>query len=118
MTITLMGKDRSLLLPNLSRMKGRTHALLCSAAIFVLAAALLALTACHRLTNSASEPKISFTQVPQWDLGDLNQADVIEGKVSGARQGQQMVLYSKMGGLWWLQPRLNSPTTPILPDGT
>ena len=118
MAITLVGKDRSLLVPNLSQIESRTNAPVCFAAILVLTALLLALTACDKLTNSASAPQISFTQVPQWDLGDLNQADVIEGKVSGARQGQQMVLYSKTGGLWWLQPRLNSPTTPILPDGT
>lgn len=55
--------------------------------------------------------------MPQWDLGDLNQEDVIEGTVSGSRAGQNMVVYSRTGGLWWLQPRLNSPLTPILPDG-
>lgn len=102
--------------PNLSDFEARSNAQVCFAAI-VLAALLLPLTSCHKVTNSRSEAKISFTQVPQWDLGDMNQTDVIEGKVSGSRQGQQMVLYSKTGGLWWLQPRLNSPTTPILPDG-
>jgi hypothetical protein len=36
--------------------------------------------------------------------------------VSGAKQGQRMVLYSKAGGLWWLQPLVGSPFTAILPD--
>jgi hypothetical protein len=55
--------------------------------------------------------------VPQSDRGDLNREDVIEGTVSGSHPGQNMVVYSRTGGLWWLQPRLNSPFTPILPDG-
>lgn len=54
--------------------------------------------------------------MPQWNPGDQNQQDVIEGTVSGARQGQRLVIYSKSGGLWWLQPLLTSPFTAILPD--
>lgn len=83
----------------------------------LIVAGLLALTACHKTAQTTHAPIISFTQVPQWDLGDLNQEDVIEGTVSGSRAGQNMVVYSRTGGLWWLQPRLNSPLTPILPDG-
>jgi len=41
----------------------------------------------------------------------------MEGTVSGAKQGQRLVIYSRSGGLWWLQPLLTSPFTPILPDG-
>src|SRR5215471_14305370 len=104
-------------MPNLHQTKARISAPVYFAAIPVFSLLLLTLTGCHKLTNSASELKISFTQVPQWDLGDLNQADVIEGKVSGAQPGQHIVLYSKTGGLWWLQPRLSAPITPILPDG-
>ncbi len=86
-------------------------------AILTIAGLLLLLTACHKAAQPSIESTILFTQVPQWDLGDLNQEDVIEGTVSGSRPGQNMVVYSKTGGLWWLQPRLNSPFTPILPDG-
>src|SRR5580698_5106100 len=88
-----------------------------SGAILKIAGLLLALTACHKAAQPSLETTISFTQVPQWDLGDLNQEDVIEGTVSGSRPGQNMIVYSKTGGLWWLQPRLNSPFTPILPGG-
>ena len=91
---------------------------MCFAAILALTTVLLVvLTGCHKLAKSSSDARISFTQVPQWSLGDLNQTDVIEGKVNGSQPGQQIVLYSKTGDRWWLQPRLNSPTTPILPDG-
>jgi len=106
-----------MLVSKVSHLEARTNGKVFVATILVLTTALLALTNCHKFTNSASEARISFTQVPQWDLGDMNQTDVIEGQVSGSRQGQQIALYSKTGDLWWLQPRLNSPVTPILPDG-
>jgi hypothetical protein len=102
---------------NLPHIDVRTKAPLCFAGALALTFILFGLTSCHRSITFHSEAKILFTQVPQWDLGDLNQSDVIEGKVSGAKQGQHILLYSKTGGLWWLQPRLNSPITPILPDG-
>jgi hypothetical protein len=88
-----------------------------SSTIFMFAGLLLAVTSCHKVAQNSLEPKILFTQVPQSDVGDLNQEDVIEGTVSGTRPEQKMVLYSKDGGLWWLQPKLNSPFTPILPHG-
>jgi len=88
-----------------------------SAALLLLATLVLSLAACHQTTRPDVEAKISFTQVPQWSLGDENEQDVLEGKVSGARQGQHIVVYSKTGRLWWLQPLLTSPLTPILPDG-
>jgi len=75
------------------------------------------LAGCRRAAKQDAEPKILFTQVPEWNPGNLNKQDVMEGKVSGTKQGQRLVIYSKSGGLWWLQPLLTSPFTPILPDG-
>jgi hypothetical protein len=85
-------------------------------ATLLLVTLCLSLSGCHQGTNQDVEAKISFTQVPQWNPGDRNQQDVIEGTVSGAREGQRLVIYSKSGGLWWLQPLLTSPFTAILPD--
>jgi hypothetical protein len=85
--------------------------------ILLLIVVFVSLTGCHRGTKQDIEAKISFTQVPQWNLGDQNEADVMEGTVSGAQPGQRLVLYSKSGGLWWLQPLLSSPFTAILSDG-
>ena len=90
---------------------------LSSAATALLLALCLAFPGCHHTRTRNVEPKISFTQVPEWNSGDRNEEDVIEGKVSGARQGQKMVLYTKCGKLWWLQPLLTSPFTALLPDG-
>ena len=41
----------------------------------------------------------------------------IAGRVSGARPGQQIVLYARSGP-WWVQPRVETPFTPIHPDST
>jgi hypothetical protein len=75
------------------------------------------LSGCHRAAEPDAKPKILFTQVPERNLADKNKNDVMEGTVSGAKQGQGLILYSKSGGLWWLQPSLTSPFTSILPDG-
>lgn len=101
----------------MSRIEIGTKTQIRSGMILMFAGLLSALTACHKTAQSSLESRILFTQVPQWDVGDLNQEDVIEGTVSGAHPGQKMVLYSKNAGLWWLQPRLSSPFTPILPHG-
>jgi hypothetical protein len=86
-----------------------------AARLFVLGIC-VTLAGCRRSSKEEVEPKIAFTQVPQWSSGDRNEQDVIEGTVRGARPGQRMVLYSKCGGLWWLQPLLTSSFTAILPD--
>jgi hypothetical protein len=75
------------------------------------------LAACHQAASQDAKPRILFTQVPERSLANQNKQDVMEGTVSGAKQGQRLVIYSKSGGLWWLQPLLTSPFTPILPDG-
>lgn len=87
-----------------------------SAAMALLLMTCLVLPGCHQGRKQDVEAKILFTQVPQWNTGDENEEDVIEGTVSGARKGQRMVIYSKCGTLWWLQPLLTSPFTAILPD--
>src|SRR4029077_2587292 len=63
-----------------------------STALRLLTGLVLALTACHRTTKADVEPKISFTQVPEWSSGAQNDRDVIEGKVSGSKQGQHVVV--------------------------
>lgn len=77
----------------------------------------LALAGCHQAVKRDVEAKISFTQVPERSSENHNKQDVMEGTVSGAKQGQHLVIYAKSGGLWWVQPLLNSPFTPVLPDG-
>ncbi len=73
------------------------------------------LNGCSATGRAASKAVITLTRVPEANPGDHDQQDVIEGKVTGARPGQQIVLYARVGKLWWVQPLVDSPFTPILP---
>src|SRR5215471_19106871 len=70
----------------------------------------LALTAC-----SSSRPVIEFTRVPPADKGGPDVMDVIEGRVRGAKPGQQIVLFAR-GEVWWAEPRQGRLFTPIQGD--
>jgi hypothetical protein len=69
-----------------------------------------------RFLHRAEQPSIEFTRVPQADEGGRAKHEIIEGRVTGARDGQQIVLYAR-SGTWWLQPLVNRPFTKIRPDG-
>ncbi len=75
----------------------------------------VAIFSCTRLQPPGPAPTITFTQVPPANSGDRDQEDVIVGAAKGARADQQLVLYAKVGKLWWVQPMIDSPFTPILP---
>jgi len=64
-----------------------------------------------RSTNSP--PAITFSKVPIADSGGPDKTDAIEGRVTGARAGQQIVLFAKSEGLWWVQPFADRPFTAI-----
>ncbi|HKG23505.1 MAG TPA: hypothetical protein VKC34_16515, partial [Blastocatellia bacterium] len=49
--------------------------------------------------------------------GGPDRLDTIEGRVIGARPGQQVVLFAR-SGVWWVQPVANEPFTTIDPDST
>jgi len=63
------------------------------------------------------EPSIEFSRVPPAAEGGPDKLDVIEGRVIGARPGQQIVLYAKSGA-WWVQPLVGEPFTEMRPDAT
>lgn len=62
-------------------------------------------------------PAVEFMRVPQAEANRTDKLDVIQGRVSGAKPGQQVVLYARAGA-WWLQPLPNAPYTKIQPDST
>ena len=64
------------------------------------------------LRRQTEGPSIEFTRIPQADQGGREKHDIIEGRVQGARAGQQIVLYAK-SGVWWVQPLADQPFTPI-----
>lgn len=58
-------------------------------------------------------PQIFFSKVPVADVGGPERTDAIEGRVSGFRTGQRIVLYAKSEGRWWVQPLVETPFTNI-----
>jgi hypothetical protein len=67
--------------------------------------------------RSVPKPTVQITQVPAADPGGPVQMDFIEGRASGAKPGQQIVLYAR-SNIWWIQPLANQPFTKIQPDST
>jgi hypothetical protein len=63
------------------------------------------------------KPTVQITQAPAADPGGPVQLDFIEGRASGAKPGQQIVLYAR-SDIWWIQPFANQPFTKIQPDST
>ena len=72
----------------------------------------LALAAC-----SSPRPRIEFTNVPPSDKGGPDVMDVIAGRVTGAKPGQQIVVFAHED-VWWAEPRLRRIFTAIQPDST
>jgi signal transduction histidine kinase len=65
--------------------------------------------------NTNSGPSVEFTKIPVAGEGGPDKLDTIEGRVGGARPGQQIVLYARWGP-WWVQPLADQPFTRIQPD--
>jgi hypothetical protein len=67
--------------------------------------------------SAPPKPTVQITQVPAANPGGPVQLDFIEGRTSGSKPGQQIVLYAR-SGIWWIQPFANQPFTKIQPDST
>ena len=63
------------------------------------------------------EPSIEFTTLPPSGQGSAVKLDAIEGRVTGAKRGQQVVLFAR-SGVWWVQPFAGQELTAIGPDDT
>jgi hypothetical protein len=71
---------------------------------------------CHSNTLS-SKPAVQITGVPDASPGGPVQMGFIEGRATGAKPGQQIVLYA-YSGIWWIQPFASHQYTNIQPDST
>lgn len=71
----------------------------------------MCVSACH--SHPPSPPTIVFSKVPPASVGGPDKTDIIEGRVTGAQPGQQIVLYAKSEGLWWVQPFSDRPFTKV-----
>jgi hypothetical protein len=61
------------------------------------------------------EPSIYFTHLPPAGQGTPAILNTIEGRVTGARPGQRIVLFAR-SGVWWVQPLKDKSFTTIQPD--
>ncbi len=82
---------------------------------------LLVLTACLSAAAcgppAGGRPAVEFTTVPLADAGGSETLAPIAGRVTGARPGQQVVLFAK-SGVWWVQPLTVQPFTAIDAGGS
>jgi len=76
----------------------------------------LVINGCHPKQHSQGL-SIEFTHVPHASEGGPDKLETIEGRVTGAGSGQQIVLFAKWGP-WWVQPRVDRPYTEIQSDLT
>ena len=67
--------------------------------------------------NNAPTPSITFTRIPPAAKGGPDVLDTIEGRITGARRGQRLVIYSR-SSVWWVQPDPNFPYTDIRKDSS
>ena len=80
---------------------------------------------CHA-SSEISAPTVAFSKVPATDQGSPfstdtferdYKTDIMEGRVTGARPGQRMVLYAKTDGRWGVCRQPGTPFTNIETDG-
>jgi hypothetical protein len=92
-------------------MLSRPHIVVRTSTLSVLLVYLV-LTGCHS-SSEISAPTIAFSKVPATDQGspfrtdtfELDyKTDIVEGRVTGARPGQRIVLYAKTDGRWGRVP--------------
>src|SRR5262249_11337006 len=62
-------------------------------------------------------PTIEFSKVPLVDEGGPEKMAAIEGRVTGAHPGQQIVLFAR-SRVWYVQPFTDQPFTTMQPDST
>jgi hypothetical protein len=80
-------------------------------------AALLLAAGLAAASCGGGPPTVSVTRVPPSSEGGPDRVELIEGRVSRAEPGQQVVVYAR-AGVWWVQPLVTQPYTTIHRDRT
>jgi hypothetical protein len=96
-------------------MVSRLHMIKLGKRLSVLAVC-LALSACNSSSTNAA-PTIVFSRVPAADQESRQTTDIIEGRATGVRPGQRLVLYAKADGRWGIRPAPGQMFTNIAADG-
>lgn len=84
--------------------------------VFFVIVSIILLLGC-RAPQSDAVPAIEFSKIPPADEGGADRTETIEGRVAGARPGQQIVLFAR-SGMWWIQPHVDKPFTEVQADST
>jgi hypothetical protein len=71
---------------------------------------------CHS-QEAKNQPVMEFSKIPPAAQGGRERVDTIAGRVTGARAGEQIVIYAKSGP-WWVQPWPDQAFIPIHADST
>jgi hypothetical protein len=87
-----------------------------AAALGLIVGLVVSVSAC-RQSDAGDPPTIVFDRVPPATTGGPERLTTISGRVTGARPGQQIVLFAK-SGIWWVQPFTAQPFTKIEADRT
>ncbi len=82
-----------------------------------VALAICVMAAGCRSPEASGPPSIQLDTVPEAAAGGPDTLAPITGRVTGARPGQQVVLFAK-SGIWWVQPLAAKPFTKIEAGGT
>jgi len=90
---------------------------MCSAFLVAGLALAVALAAGCRTQQAPANPIIEFTKIPPAAQGGRERIDTISGRVTGAKPGQQIVIYAHSGS-WWVQPWPEKALIPIQADST
>jgi len=94
-------------------------------ATFAVLLASFVLTGCHS-SSKLSAPTVAFSKVPaafqespnKTDITERDyKTDIMDGRVTGARPGQRIVLYAKTDGRWGVCRQPGTPFTNIETDG-
>jgi hypothetical protein len=80
---------------------------------FVASSIVCLLVAACGSPPSTVDPSIEFTTIPPADAGGPAKLAPVGGRVTGARQGQRVVVFARSGGIWWVQPFRSRPFTAI-----
>ena len=106
-------------------MVSRSH-IVARIATFSVLLVYIVLTGCQSSPKN-SAPTVAFSKVPAaYQESPYNihifrgrdyKTDIIEGRATGARPGQRIVLYTKTDGRWGVYRRSSQAFTNIEPDG-
>ncbi|HEU4869878.1 MAG TPA: sensor histidine kinase [Pyrinomonadaceae bacterium] len=96
----------------------RLHGPFDAIASIVWAAVLVLIVGFYGCAAKPDGQTIQITKIPPEDQGGVLKLDQIAGRVNGARNDQQVVLYARSGGAWYVQPWADKPFTTINNDST